>query len=77
MTPRASNPSATPSAPEFEIDDAKSFDENLSGFLDSLTPKDAVLAAVAQREVPRLVRGEITQAGLLDAFKQALESQSR
>jgi hypothetical protein len=76
MPPEAPRTPAPQSSPEFAIDDAKSFDENLAGFLDSLTARHPVLAAVTQRELPRLLKGEITQADLLNAFKQALEEQS-
>ena len=75
MPPRAPRPPAAPSPPEFVIDDAKSFDENLKGFLGSLIEHDSVLAAITQRELPRLIRGEITQADFLNALKEALEAQ--
>jgi hypothetical protein len=74
MSPRTPRPPTAPPPSDFSIDDAQSFDENLTGFLDSLTEQDSVLAAVAQRELPRLLRGEITQADLLNALKQALEA---
>jgi hypothetical protein len=73
--PEAPRIPAAQSSPEFAIDDAKSFDENLTGFLDSLIAHDPVLAPVTRRELPRLIKGEITQADLLNALKQALEEQ--
>jgi hypothetical protein len=76
MPPRTPRPPAQAAPREFEIDDAKSFDENFTGFLASLTPHDPALAAVAQREMPRLLRGEITQTELLNALKLALEAPS-
>ena len=76
MPPKAPRAPALPSTSEFAIDDAKSFDDNLAGFLGSLTAHDPVLATVAQRELPRLIKGEITQADFLNALKQALEAQN-
>ena len=76
MPPEAPRTPAAQCSPEFAIDDAKSFDENLArASCASLIRHHPVLAAVTRRELPRLIKGEITQADLLNALKQALEEQ--
>jgi hypothetical protein len=52
----------------FEIDDNKSFDANLTGFIDALTASDPALAAVAQAELPKLLRGELDKTQFWDAL---------
>jgi hypothetical protein len=75
VSPEAPRTPAAQSSPEFAIDDAKSFDENLTGFLNSLIADHPVLGPVMRRELPRLINGEITQGDLLNALKHALEEQ--
>jgi hypothetical protein len=60
----------------FDIDDAKSFDGNLTDFLQSLSANDPTLAATLASELPRLLRGEILVADVWDALERVLESAS-
>ncbi len=55
----------------FTIDDAKSFDANLTAFVGSLVGDDPALAAVLGSELPRLLSGEIDAAALWDALNAA------
>ena len=65
---------ATPA--RFEIDDGKSFQENITAFLESLKVDDPVLAATLLAELPKIVRGETTPAALYDALATALKGQA-
>jgi hypothetical protein len=56
----------------FGIDDAKSFDANLSAFIDSLAVDDPTLAEVLRSQLPRLHRGETGYAALWDALNTAV-----
>ena len=55
----------------FGIDDAKSFDANLSAFIDSLATDDPALAEVARSQLPGLLRGETGYTALWDALNAA------
>jgi len=61
-TMKASRVEVMPSLPAFEIDDARSFEERLEAFCDSLASQDAALTAAMKVEFPRLLRGEISRA---------------
>jgi hypothetical protein len=61
-----------PAAP-FDIDDAKSFDENTLDFIRTLAADDPLLAEVLERELPRLLRGEIQVSDLWDELAHAAE----
>jgi hypothetical protein len=64
-----------PAPPAFDIDDAKSFNHNLSAFLDSLKSDDPALAKALLQELPKMLRGEITTPDLYDALAAVLEAQ--
>jgi hypothetical protein len=66
----------SPVPPRFDIDDAKSFDGNLTDFLQSLSADDPTLAATLASELPRLLRDEIQVADVWDALRRALERAS-
>ena len=55
----------------FDIDDAKSFDDNLAAFIDSLGAVDAALASAMKTEFGRLLRGEIDRPAFWDALLAA------
>ena len=57
--------------PVFDIDDAKSFDVNLQGFVESLEAGDPVLAAVLKTELPKLLSGETDKTAIWDALLAA------
>ena len=60
--------------PPFEIDDAKSFEENVSDFLQSLAAEDAALAGALAVELPRLLSGEIQISDIWEALNNASEA---
>jgi hypothetical protein len=55
----------------FEIDDTKSFDANLSTFLDALAADDRALADVLKTQLPRLLKGETTSSAIWNALSTA------
>jgi hypothetical protein len=59
----------------FEIEDTKSFDENLDNFLSSLEADTPALAQALRNELPRLVRGEIQISDVWD--RSAMLARSR
>ncbi len=65
-----------PAPARFDLDDAKSFDENLSDFLQSLSTNNPELAATLTAELSRLLRREIQVTDVWDALEQALEPAS-
>jgi hypothetical protein len=57
--------------PPFEIDDAKSFEENVSDFLQSLAAEDPALAGALAVELPRLLSSEIQISDIWEALSNA------
>lgn len=67
-----------PPAPAlFDIDDNKSFDENLSDFLQSLAAEDRTLSVALERNLAELLRGEIEISDVWDTLKSALEDEGQ
>jgi hypothetical protein len=66
-------PNATP--PPFDIDDAKSFDENVLEFMQSLSRDDATLAAALAAILPRIDSGALQISEIWDELEHALESE--
>jgi hypothetical protein len=63
--------------PDFDIDDAKSFDANLLGFVGTLEATDPALAAVLRAGLPKLLSSEIDKAALWETLlTAAAESES-
>lgn len=60
----------------FEIDDALSFEENLTAFAKSLEADDPKLAAVLAQKLPELLNGRIQQSDVWNALETASREQA-
>jgi len=60
----------------FEINDALSFEENLTAFAKSLEADDPKLAAVLAQKLPELLNGRIQQSDVWDALEAASREQA-
>jgi hypothetical protein len=60
----------------FEINDALSFEENLTAFAKSLETDDPKLAAVLAEKLPELLNGRIQQSDVWDALDTASREQA-
>lgn len=60
----------------FEINDALSFEENLTAFAKSLEADDPMLATVLAQKLPELLIGRIQQSDVWDALETASREQA-
>ena len=60
----------------FEINDALSFEENLTAFAKSLEADDLKLAAVLAQKLPELLNGRIQQSDVWDSLETASREQA-